>query len=541
MKKVILYIIGIVATCSFASCSSDFLKEYSQSLARVQNVDDLNELLVGDCNLPLGLFDKDDRAVNLNYMMLHFMGDELQENYDVDFDPDAYTGQRDEMFPYFTWQQNTYLDVKGRSSYESAEDVYWSLAYQKIGNCNMVIDAADNLSVSTDEERKRVTEIKGEASFLRAFYYLTLVNLYGKPYAPATASTELAVPVKTSSNVENREFERATVADVYAQIVSDLTVAEQNLHDVSVPSSIYHVGIEAVYILRSRVALYMQDWQTAETYAQKAIDKNGYLLSLASVGKDQYPISKSNQEVVYSNGASCLGNVLFYRPKGTYYGAPYPPTWYISDDVYGLYEDNDYRKETYITTDDDLNAHLPTYHKIDNREAHWGIYNEVSDVFSIRTAEAYLNMAEAKAELGKDAEACSLLDHLRKYRMEAPEEISLSGAELVNFVRDERERELCLEGHRWFDLRRYSVDEKFPFAKEIVHTMTTFKNVNYEDVPSVVNMYRLEKNDAAYVLDIPKQERDFQPSLGRNIRPARNPFETKDVLGDVGGDDDYDY
>lgn len=57
MKKK-LYNIIFVATSwlVLASCSSDFLKEYSQDLGRVQTVDDLKELVVGDCLLPKSLF-----------------------------------------------------------------------------------------------------------------------------------------------------------------------------------------------------------------------------------------------------------------------------------------------------------------------------------------------------------------------------------------------------------------------------------------------------------------------------------------------------
>ena len=33
------------------------------------------------------------------------------------------------------------------------------------------------------------------------------------------------------------------------------------------------------------------------------------------------------------------------------------------------------------------------------------------------------------------------------------------GEQLVSFIRDERRRELCFENHRWFDLRRYGMEE----------------------------------------------------------------------------------
>ena len=83
-KKYIYQLFAILALgLGFNSCSSDFLKEYSQDLARVQSVDDLNELLVGDCFLPKGYYSIDNSMLvceNPNYAILHFMSDELQEN-----------------------------------------------------------------------------------------------------------------------------------------------------------------------------------------------------------------------------------------------------------------------------------------------------------------------------------------------------------------------------------------------------------------------------------------------------------------------------
>ena len=545
MKKKLFNIICIAASwLVLASCSSDFLKEYSQDLGRVQTVDDLNELLVGDCLIPKSLFSIERsyfQTENDNYLCVHFMSDELQENVNTEEDVDGGVGYRDKMFPYFTWQQNLYIDKNGKSSYESNESQLWNQAYQLINNCNMVLDAADILSTHSDEEKAEVKKVKGELYYLRASYYLMLVNLYGKPYTPSTAATEPGVPVKLSPNVEDKDFERASVADVYTQIVSDLNDAETLLASASAPASIYHPGVEAVYILRSHVALYMQDWATAKTYAQKAIDRDGYLLNLQEVSSASYPLSRQNAEVVFSNGASMLGNILFVNlgNTNTYYEVS--PTWYLSDNLYSLFSDDDYRKTTYITTADDLTNSFPTYHKVDCSIASYGKYKEVSDVFSVRTAEAYLNMAEAEAQLGNDGEACRWLSKLRENRIANGGTVGLAGAELINFVREERERELFLEGQRWFDLRRYMVDAKYPFTKEIVHTMSTFKSQNWTDYRSNLSKYRLEKNDAAYTLDIPKQVRDFQPSIGSNQRPVRAAFESEDFSAGGDGDDDNDW
>ena len=51
---------------------------------------------------------------------------------------------------------------------------------------------------------------------------------------------------------------------------------------------------------------------------------------------------------------------------------------------------------------------------------------------------------------------------------------------LIEFIRRERQKELCFEGHRWFDLRRYavnSVHKQTIQVKHEWHTRTTSEAV----------------------------------------------------------------
>lgn len=527
-----IMITGIVPACLLiamifvSSCSSDFLKEYSQDLSRVQTADDLNELLIGDCTMPLGLFSftySTYQYENTNYMVLHFMGDELQENLEISSDPDR-IGSRSIFYPYFTWQQNCFIDYEGKTTLESDEETYWNLAYEKINNCNMVIDAGVQMTCSNDDDEALRRRVLGECYFLRATYYFVLANLYGRPYVKETAPNQPCVPVKLSPSVDDIEFSRNSVAEVYTQIKSDLDNAEEMLADAA-SAGIYHASITAVYIFRSRIHLFMQEWEEARRYARLALEKNDALQDLRNFGTTAYPISASNPEVIYSNGSSCLGNMLFQAPGKRSETTDYMPIYCISDHLKGLYGENDARLTTYLTTRADLYARTCTYHKIDCSTASYGKYKDVSDVFSLRTAEAYLNIAEAEARLGNAGEACSWLRTLRQMRVTDAENISLSGSELVTFIREERERELCLEGHRWFDLRRYQVDADYPYSPVIEHTMTWYKSQNRTTVPSYTQYYRLEAYDDAYTLNIPKTVRDFQNSIGSNSRPDRQPFD----------------
>lgn len=534
MMKKIIYILGLFMMLS--SCSSGFLKEYSQDLSQVKTYDDLNELLLGSGYLPLSLFSDDDsyfQTENYNFMFIHFMGDELTENYQCEGKTDM-ASAKTTLFPYFTWQKNTYLSYEGKDVFDSSEAEPWNLAYEKIGNLNMIIAELGNLTPGSANDQLKEKKIKGEAHFLRACYYYMLVNLYGKPYAPSTAATDPAVPIKLTEYVEDKDYVRASVKDVYDQINADLDEAETNLKDVTKPVSIYHAGINAVYLFRSRIYLYMQNWTDAERYAKLSLEQNS---SLEAYTDATNPLNGSSSENIFSMGSSMLGNILFQTPGKTSSWNTYAPNYYISDHLYNLYTKADTRRTSFFSTSDDKTTYLPTYRKIDCSVASFGRYKKVSDVFLFRSAEAYLNLAEAAAQAGDAGTACKYLNDLRAVRIAGASTVSLSGAELVTFIREERERELCLEGHRWFDIRRYSVDAKYPYSTVIEHGFTQYNYSDYEYHRARTDYYRLEKNDAAYVLNIPKKVRGFQVSIGSNERPDR-PIVRTDTYETPGGGDD---
>ena len=124
---------------------------------------------------------------------------------------------------------------------------------------------------------------------------------------------------------------------------------------------------------------------------------------------------------------------------------------------------------------------------------------KVYDCFVIRSAELYLNKAEAEAMLDK-AEAIQTIKTLLNNRFEGgiPPVDGLNGKDLVSFIRDERRRELCFEAHRWFDLRRYAVSPKYPEKKSIKHT--TYDKNGVLEGDYVLKPYG---EDPAWALPIP--------------------------------------
>ena len=144
----------------------------------------------------------------------------------------------------------------------------------------------------------------------------------------------------------------------------------------------------------------------------------------------------------------------------------------------------------------------------------------MSDCFLYRTSEAYLTLAEASAYDGDETTAQDFLEKFLDTRLEEKSSVTQTGNELVDFIRDERARELLLEGHRWFDLRRYTVCSPYPYSKTIEHGHVYYDGSD----PEYTDYYRLETNDPAYTLPVPREILDFQISLGTQARPDRKPI-----------------
>lgn len=171
------------------------------------------------------------------------------------------------------------------------------------------MDEVDRLDINNDEERLTRERVKGECYFLRAQFYLTLVNLYGKPYNPATASTDLGVPLKISSRVEHdkdkdTQFERTTLDKIYRQLADDLTrsVACLKQEDKGV---LYRVSEGAAAVLLSRVYLYMQEWEAAREAIKPYLGTELALMNIA--GRDFESeggsfINTDNGELLFSQG-----------------------------------------------------------------------------------------------------------------------------------------------------------------------------------------------------------------------------------------------
>ena len=290
------------------------------------------------------------------------------------------------------------------------------------------------------------------------------------------------------------------------------------LHKMLTKPSVYHNFWIVCGIATSENT---QQWQEAKDLLEPEMRASTFPLS-SLVGGDTLNsenrfLTEDNAEIIFSQGSLFSQQIMTAAPMD----------FCVTRDLYDLYEENDMRRFCFTidsTTIDDITTadSVALSYKYASGN---NIQSKVSDVLMIRNAEAYLNMAEACAML-EDGTANQYLNELRSMRVNNYTAQSYSGEELVTQIRNERRKELCFEGHRWFDLRRYTVSNPYPYTKEIrrVFPFYTYSAPIYRLDHTYT--YVLEENDPAYTFDIPRSVKEFdkEPMPG-NDRPDRPALE----------------
>lgn len=475
MKK-ITTILLFAWMLTLGSCNT-FLKEYSQDLVYANSINDLSELLVGSGYAPT---DK-STATDLDFLGFHAMDD------DVVFLP-IHTDVLNRELGFYYWQANPFKFAQFQTS-----DPVWSWIYEKLGALNVVLVKAEEFRTEDPEDYRRVI---GEAHFLRAYYYFHLVNLYAKPYSRATADQDPGVPVKLTEYIEDKFYGRASILEVYKLVLEDLDAAVTNLEGIQ-QKSIYRATETAAHALLSRVYLYMNKWQEAYDECEIALESDYSLLDMNGFSGKSFTTG-SSPETIFSMGQN---KIVGDEGLMTDLDNLTTMTYYLcSDNLVDCYEDGDLRPDIFFFYSPWGDLDQPSSFKQAPGET-----DVISDRWAIRLPEIYLNKAEAQFMLGHETEAKQALQVLRGKRFEnnqAPD-INKSGKALLEEIWKERRRELCFEGHRWFDLRRYAVNEKYPTSYTVVHKL--YISNNHSPAPSEMGENVLEgyPNDNAWVLPIP--------------------------------------
>lgn len=528
MKKIYTKILCLSVACSFVACD-DFLSEYSQDMTVLSNVTHCDEVLLGSIYVPS--FFVYNPAGTTACGFFNILDDDISTAKGGDGAtsiPYNVNACVDMNFGYYAWQQEVGMKQDGNKNDDHAT---WNDLYRRINYVNVLLDEMVDITYETESEEAAYYRVQGEAHFLRAQFYFILANLYGKPYHASTCATELCVPLKLTPYVEHdnekdTQFERATVKEIYDQVVADLKKAVEllTLSPQNAKNRFHRASVEAANLLLSRVYLYMQEWALADAAAEEVLmSKNFRLAGLELLDKDEF-LNKSNPEVIFSQGQNNLplstgiGESAFTPLSG------YAGSYCVSQDLFQLYEPEDKRARFMTIAGTGFQQgqcdSLALVYKFDARLNTVARY---SDVFGMRLSEAYLNRMEACAMQNDETTANELLNELRRNRIVDYVDVTYTGEELINQIRNERRKELCFEGHRWFDLRRYGYNDVYPNTKSIVHVLNT---VDGGGKNTQTRTYVLEPKDDAYTFAIPVKVLEFDKvSMGSNSRPKRQSLE----------------
>lgn len=336
----------------------------------------------------------------------------------------------------------------------SAVNSLWEPVYSYIFHANSIIEGlTDNTHVSADLQK----QLKGEAFFLRAFYYFYLVNYFGD------------VPLVLNTDYKNNtSLPRTAVDDVYTSIINDLVAAQENLGDAYPTAERTRVNKAVATTLLARVYLYRQQWSQAEQEASKVIGDSKYEL-LADLNTVFLKNSREALWQLQTINTSTTGvntwegfSMVPASPTGT-------PLYRLYPDFVTSFEAGDKRSVNWVKefTNASGTVHYPYKYKVRTNTP----VLEYSMV--MRYAELFLIRAEARAQQNNLEGAIDDLNEIRQRAGLVDLENTLTKDAVLLAVENERKLELFSEwGHRWFDLRRTgrAMDVLTPLKPEITNT-----------------------------------------------------------------------
>jgi len=379
----------------------------------------------------------------------------------------------------------------------------YNATYSIILDANLLINAVEEGVLPQDT----IDRYRGEAYAVRAFVMHHLVRSLG--YEPGNfdqgpeSNWDLGIIIRTEPTIDVADADqraRSTVDQVYAQILDDLNEAKTLLAGVTERTRFNEAFVDGMI---ARVNLYAGNWGAAAQAAQDAINISAADLSLAStedeVANMFFETSNHTEGIfvlsVDPNTEPIAGNNTNNGP------AAYTSTQWVAQVptqmVLDLYEDEDFRIGDFVRDEDgeivvDDNGirqyeggwYQPCVDGTENdpqsgcnavnddelstNKFNGAKGNLADDLRYMRLAELYLIWAEAAAkDANSPAAGAEPLDALREARGLAPLATANPGAlasmqAFEDEILNERMRELIVEGHRFWDLKRLGRDIRNP-------------------------------------------------------------------------------
>ena len=342
----------------------------------------------------------------------------------------------------------------------------WLEAYEAINVANNVLSALD---VVNEGDRNQV---EAEARFIRGLLYFELVRFYAQQYEAGQTNSQPGVPIiltPTRSTGDENQIARNTVEECYAQIIEDLSTAEERL-GTSISNERATSGAAAG--LLARVYLQMGDYTNARDAADRVIGSGVYDL-LANYA-DNFNNNADNSESIFAAQVNAQDGI---NNMNTFFSIP---------DFGGRDGDVDILQD-HLDLYDPADVRLTLFYD-GNGATRSGKWNDnFGDVGILRLAEMYLIRAECNMRLGTNVGGDPIDDYNAIHTRAG---LAAAATITLNDILFERRLELAHEGFQIHDIKRLQGnvasrpynDEKLVFpipARELEANPNLVQNPSY--------------------------------------------------------------
>ena len=403
------------------------------------------------------------------------------------------------------YAKNANVQAISKVAYDASNDRFeavWRDTYSAINYANIAID---KVSTTNNIAEKLRNQYVNEAKFLRALHYFNLVRWF--------RNVPLILHETTSLSADKMNAKQATADEVYAQIIQDLTDAE-NLPASYSTEDVGRATSGSAKALLAKVYLTRKEWQKAADKAKEVIDSNLYGLfenfddafdSSTKNGKEHiFSIQFNGYPGSYYNFNATSPTALSYEVPGA--AGNYSDAYNTASDLYVSYGEKDKRRDvslvikmTVPTTGKVYKLSAPHINKFYDPNKFGNQSSSERNYTYMRYSEVLLIYAEAVNELnGPTDDAYAKIDEVRaRAGIDLLKDIAphLTKDEFREYVFEERRKEFFYEGNRWFDLTRRGAD--YFVAK--LHAAGK-KNASAKNI----------------ILPIPQRELDLNPNLVQN-------------------------
>ncbi len=413
MKKIFKYLfIGLFGVACLTSCNSELLEtEPTDSMSGSTFMSDATKALI---------------PLNGIYRSMYTAGWSTTGNTHQCFGISAYNLMAEVMGDDFImgaqgsgwfWFDAAY-NVKGRytSGAWRSYDL-WMAYYTWIANANYIIAAEETMGGSSED----VAYVIGQAYAIRAYSYFMLAQTFARNY---NFQNDPCVPIYNEPTMTTTTGQpRSTVAEVYAQIDSDIAKALELLSKSPAQRHPSHMSYAVALGLKSRIALVEEKWQEAYDAAVAAIAASGK--SIQAVDAAAFAPNKSNFVNSVDQGNVMWGAQIVSDQAGMYaslmthmsgtapYGQRAPKQ--ISSWLYSKLGKDDVRRATYTFVVDTITGDTtftfaggwwsPKENYLQKKFEFSNVQTWEGDYIWMRVEEMYLTAAEAACRLGNESEA----------------------------------------------------------------------------------------------------------------------------------------